>query len=109
MIIYLGVEEGSKDCDGSSKCVDGLDRCAEDDDGGDNDGYPLHGVSNAKCQGWDLVQGHVWNLIVQVIKHALCRHPPIVYDLEPQSQTIASLIDDKWENKRQNLKINRLE
>lgn len=33
----LRIEESSKDGDGSSKGVDGLDGCVEDDDGGDDD------------------------------------------------------------------------
>lgn len=36
----------------------------EDDDRRDYDRYTFHGVSNAKCQGRDLVQGHVRDLIV---------------------------------------------
>ena len=31
----------------------------EDDDGGDNDGDTLHGVSDAECQWRDLVKRHV--------------------------------------------------
>lgn len=34
---YLRIEESSKDGDGSSKGVDGLDGCVEDDDGRDDD------------------------------------------------------------------------
>jgi hypothetical protein len=48
--IYLGVDESSKNCNGSSERVDGLDRRLEDDDGRDNDRNPLHGVPNAECQ-----------------------------------------------------------
>lgn len=49
--LYLGINKGSKDGDGSTKGVDGLDRCVEDDDGGDYDRYTFHCVANAKRQG----------------------------------------------------------
>lgn len=61
---YLRIEEGSKYSNCSTKGIDRLDGCAEDDDRGYNDRYPLHGVANAKCQGRDLIQGHVRHLIV---------------------------------------------
>lgn len=50
----------------------------EDYDGGNNDGYPLHGVADAKCQRRDLVQGHVRYLVVQVVEHTLGSHPPTI-------------------------------
>jgi hypothetical protein len=56
---YLGIDEGSSNSNGSTKSVDGLDWRVEDDDRGDYDRYPFHGVSDAKCQGRDLIQGHV--------------------------------------------------
>lgn len=58
-LLCLRIEKRSKDCNGSSKGIDGLDRCMEDDDGGDYDRNPLHRVSYAKRQGRDLIQGHV--------------------------------------------------
>ena len=74
--IYLRIEKCSKDCNGSSKAVDRLDRSMKDDDGGDYDGNPLHRVSHAKRQGRDLVERHVRYLIIQVIKDTLSCHPP---------------------------------
>ena len=50
----------------------------EDYDGRDNDRYPLHGVTNTKCQGRDLIQGHVGNLVVQVVEDALGCNPPAI-------------------------------
>ena len=73
---YLGVDEGSKNGDGGSECVDGLDGRLEDYDGGDNDRNPLHGVANGECKRRDLIQRHVGYLVVQVVEHALRRHPP---------------------------------
>ena len=73
---HLGVDEGSEDGDGRSERVDGLHRRVEDDDGGDNDGDTLHGVADAECQRRYLVKGHVGHLVVQVVEHALCGHPP---------------------------------
>ena len=52
---YLGIQEGSKDSDGRSESIDRLDRCVENDNGGDYDRYTLHGISNAKGQGRDLI------------------------------------------------------
>ena len=80
MIIHLGIQEGSKYSDGSSKSIDGLDRSVEDDDGGDYNRYTFHGVANAKCQGRDLIKGHVWDLIVEMIENTLGCHPPIKYN-----------------------------
>lgn len=34
---YLGIQEGAEDSNGSSESVNGLDRSAEDNDGGDDD------------------------------------------------------------------------
>lgn len=53
--VYLGIQEGSKDSNGGSKGVNGLDRSPEDNDGGDNDRDTFHGVTDTKCQGRDLV------------------------------------------------------
>ena len=75
-IIYLWIEEGAKDRDGSSKSINGLYRRVEDDDGGDNDGYSLHCIPNAKSQWRNLIKWHVWNLIIQVIENTLRRYPP---------------------------------
>lgn len=75
-IIYLRVDEGSKNGDGGSERVDGLNGRLEDDDGRDDDRNPLHGVADAECQRWDLIQRHVGYLVVQVVEHALRRHPP---------------------------------
>lgn len=52
---YLGVQECSKDCNGSSKSINGLDGCVEDDNGGDYDRYTFHGVPDAKRQRRDLI------------------------------------------------------
>jgi hypothetical protein len=73
---YLGVDEGSEDGDGGPERVDGLDGRLEDDDGRDDDGDALHGVADGEGEGRDLVQGHVGHLVVQVVEHALRRHPP---------------------------------
>ena len=54
-VVYLGIQEGSEDSNGSSKSVNGLDRGAEDNDGGDDDWDTLHGVTDTKRQGRDLV------------------------------------------------------
>jgi hypothetical protein len=74
--MYLWVEEGAKNCNGSSNSIDGLDWCMEDYDGGDYDRYPLHRVSYAECQGRNLIERHVWNLVIQVVEDTLGRHPP---------------------------------
>lgn len=50
----------------------------EDYDGRNNDRYPLHGVTNTKCQRRDFVQGHVGNLVVQVVEDALGCNPPAI-------------------------------
>lgn len=76
IVYYLGIKEGSEDGNGGTKGIDGLNRCLKDDDGWDNDRYALHRVAYAKGQRWDLVQRHVWYLIIQVIEYALCSHPP---------------------------------
>lgn len=89
---YLGIQEGSKDSYGSSKSIDGLDWCFEYNDWWDYDRYTFHGVTNAKCQGRDLVQGHVWHLVVEMIEHTLGRHPPMC--------TINSHNISKWKGKK---------
>eukprot|EP00262_Sarcandra_glabra_P021751 TRINITY_DN931_c0_g1_i8.p3 TRINITY_DN931_c0_g1~~TRINITY_DN931_c0_g1_i8.p3 ORF type:complete len:116 (+),score=9.97 TRINITY_DN931_c0_g1_i8:311-658(+) len=76
LLLRLGIEEGSKNGDGSSKGIDRLDRRVENYYRGDDDRNSLHGVSNAKRQGRDFIQGHVRELIVQMIKNALGRYPP---------------------------------
>jgi hypothetical protein len=76
VVNYLGVDEGSKNGDGGSERVDGLNGRLEDYDGRDNDRNPLHGVADAECQRRDLIQRHVGHLVVQVVEHALRRHPP---------------------------------
>lgn len=50
LLLRLRVDESSENRNGGSEGVDGLDRRVEDDDGGDNDGDPLHGVADAECQ-----------------------------------------------------------
>ncbi len=75
-LLCLGVQECSKDCNSSSKGIDWLDWCVEDDNWGDYDRYTFHGVSDAKCQGGDLIQRHVRHLVVKMIEHTLSRHPP---------------------------------
>lgn len=72
----LRVEEGPENGDGCAESVDRLDGRVEDDDGGDDDGYPLHRVADAEGQRGDLVQGHVGDLVVQVVEHALSGDPP---------------------------------
>jgi hypothetical protein len=94
-IKYLGIYEGSSNSNGSSKCVDGLNWRVEDDDWGDNDRYPFHGVSNAKCQGRDLIQGHIWHLVVEMIEHTLGCHPP--------ARTINSHIINKRQGRRKTI------
>ncbi len=89
--IYLRVDESSENRNGGSEGVDGLDRRVEDDDGGDNDGDPLHGVADAECQWWDLVQWHVGHLVVQVVEHTLRRHPPTKPQRNPWPHESAGL------------------
>jgi len=76
VVNYLRVDEGSKNGNGGSERVDGLNGRLEDYDGRDNDRDPLHGVADAECQRRDLIQRHVGYLVVQVVEHALRRHPP---------------------------------
>lgn len=82
----LRIEESSKDGDGSSKGVDGLDGCVEDDDGRDDDWYALHGVADAKCQRRDFVKWHVGDLVVEVVEYALSRHPPAFFMLSTRQE-----------------------
>lgn len=49
MRLHLRIEEGAKDCNGSSKGVDRLNWRMEDKDGRDNNRDSLHCVPNAKC------------------------------------------------------------
>ena len=75
---YLWIQEGSEDGNSSSKSVNRLNWCVEDDNWRNYNRYTFHGVSNAECQRRDLIQRHVWNLIIQVIKYTLSCHPPVV-------------------------------
>lgn len=74
--MYLWIEEGAKNCDSSSKSIDGLDGCVEYYDRGDYDRYPLHRVSYTKCQGRNLIERHIGNLVIQVIEDTLGCNPP---------------------------------
>lgn len=74
--VYLRVQEGSENCNGSTQGIDGQDFCVKDDDRGYNNSDTLHGITDAKCERRNLVQWHVRHLIVQVIKHTLCHDPP---------------------------------
>ena len=49
----------------------------EDDDGRDYNRNSLHCVPDAKCQGRNLIQRHVRNLIIQVVEDTLSYHPPV--------------------------------
>lgn len=73
---YLRIQEGSEDGNSSTNSVDGPDLGVEDDNRRDNDSHTLHSVTNAECKWWNLIQRHVWHLIVQMIEYTLSCYPP---------------------------------
>ena len=78
----------------------------EDDDRGDYDRYTLHGVSNAKCQGRDLIQRHVRDLIVEVVEHTLGRHPPITSKYQPHIKNLCYEVQSVKKKRNINFFIN---
>lgn len=74
---HLRIYEGSENCNGSSESVDWLHGRAEDDDGRNYDRYTFHGVSDAKRQRRNLIQGHVRHLIIEMVENTLRCNPPI--------------------------------
>lgn len=47
--MYLWIEEGAEDSNGSSKGIDWSNRSVKDDDGRDYHGYAFHGVAYTEC------------------------------------------------------------
>lgn len=76
MIVYLGIQEGSENGNSSTNGVDWPDLGVENDNGGDNHCHALHGVTNAEGEWGNLVQGHVRDLVVQVVEYTLRHYPP---------------------------------
>ena len=92
---YLGVQKGAEDGDGGTDSVDRPDLSVEDDDGRDDHGDTLHGVADAEGERRNLVQGHVRDLVVQVVKYTLCHHPPASNITETYQQVYSRICKKK--------------
>jgi len=80
--------------------VDQPDGRPEDEDGRHDDSHALHGVADGEGEGGDLVKGHVGDLVVEVVEHALCDNPPAEYRGAYRENTEVRLTKKKRELKK---------